>query len=294
MRSTEGKAPGSDESHARGAEYVSRTDATGTEHAYASDGNGDRINEPTWDGAVRWASAKWLGLTRSSMRAWVEPGLAGARELAVVNERLATAVADAVLDRLRGQTIDWMVGGHPLRAVVIATQVRRRGMAAQLRVDLGDVTWGEWRFERASATAASIRLDPSSPSRVKASGVDVVALTKLEPLLALLRQHLRARSLGIDPAGRITLLRRRFGLRAFIEPPVIERGVVTAHLHAVSWCGVRLALPARMRPRLSSELPPLPLGVSIAEARLHGEDVHFRLAIPALTGSMGRNCLRPG
>jgi hypothetical protein len=222
----------------------------------------------------------------SSTRALVEPGLVGARELGASNERLAAAVVDGVLERMRGRSINWAIGDRTLRAVVNAARLRRKGLELQLQVDLDVVTWGEWPFSEVSAVATSLRLDPYRPGSLGTSGVDVVGLTMLEPLLTWLRQHLRSWILEADQNGRIKIVRRRLGMGALIEAVAVEQGALEAQLYAVCWRGIRLTLPARLRPTRFIELPPLPRGASIVEARRQGDEVRFRLTIPALRWSV--------
>jgi hypothetical protein len=220
-------------------------------------------------------------------QALVKPGLASAQEWAAANERLATIFTDGLLDLIQGQSIDWTIGGRTLRAVVGATRLRRTGMEVQATVELKDVVWGEWPFEHVSATAASVRSDPSSRSNLKASDVEVVGRTQLEPLLAWLGERPRARTLDVDRDGRINVVHGRFGPRVIIGAAEVKLDRLEVELHAVSWCGVRLKLPARLRRTRFVELPRLPLEVSIFEARRYGDSVHVRLRLPLLSWSAG-------
>jgi hypothetical protein len=226
-------------------------------------------------------------------QALVKPGLASAQEWAAANERLATTFTDGLLDLIQGQTIDWTIGGRTLRAVVGATRLRRSGADVQARVDLKDVVWGEWPFEDVSATAASLRADPSPRRNLRASDVEVVGRTKLEPLLAWLSERLRARTLEVDRDGRINVVISRFGPRVIIAAAEVRRGLLELELYAVAWRGVRLKLPARLRRTRFVELPRLPLEVSIFEARRHGDSVHVRARIPVLSWSAGRRGVHP-
>jgi hypothetical protein len=166
-------------------------------------------------------------------------------------------------------------------------------MEVQAKVDLQDVVWGEWPFEHVSATAASLRSDPSLQTNLKASGVEVVGRTKLEPLLAWLGERLHARTVEADRDGRINVVRRRFGPRVIIRTAEVKQGLLEVELHALSWFGVRLRPPAGLRWTRVVELPRLPLSVSIVEARRDEDTVQVRLTIPSLSWSAGHGGLQP-
>jgi hypothetical protein len=246
-----------------------------------------RVSGSSWGDASRWATGRWIRLMSGATRIWIRPGLAGAVELAATNERLATAVLDGVLDQMRGQAIDWRIGDRTLRARIKTIRLRRQDTQLHATLDLDHVVWDEWPLGEVRVTAASLRLDPASAGRLKAAGIEVVYQARLEPLLTWVGKRLGARSLDLDRDGRINLVRRRFGLRAVIGGVVVQEGRLAAELHGLGWRGIRLTLPARLRPTRFVSLPPLPLDVSIVEARRHGDVVDVRLTIPSLMWTPG-------
>jgi hypothetical protein len=80
-------------------------------------------------------------------------------------------------------------------------------------------------------------------------------------------------------------------LRLTIEPAVQDHRV-HVELCGVRWRRAHLKLPTWLRLRRIVELPALPLGVVVVDARRRGDTVDLRLTVPSVSKSLSQPLLQ--
>ena len=133
----------------------------------------------------------------------------------------------------------------------------------------------------------------SSPAaNLTALGLRIEGRAPLQPLMARLNGQLKEWSLAVGADGRVEARNVRCPeLRLTIEPAVADHRV-DVELSAVRWRRVRLNLPTWLRPRRIVELPALPLGVVVVDARRHGDAVDLRLTVRSVSRNLSQPLLQ--
>ena len=133
----------------------------------------------------------------------------------------------------------------------------------------------------------------STPAaNLTASGIRIDGRALLQPLMARLSRQLKDWSLGVGADSRVEARNVRCpALRLTIEPTV-EDHRVDVELSGVRWRRVRLNLPRWVRLRRIVELPALPLGVMVVDARRCGDAVDLRLTVPSVSKNLSQPLLQ--
>jgi hypothetical protein len=223
----------------------------------------------------------WLQLWGEATRWWVAP-VAGRRELVTAKDQLLVELIDGLRGRFEGRQIELVLGGSRLRAVLESIRLRRPGAHYAARVELRDVDRDGWRLETLSIEADAVKIEPFPLPEFTASGITVIGSSAIGPLVAWLDERATQWQLGVDGEGCVEVRRRGRGLRMTVEP-VIDHDRVKVELVALRWGKMRLAPPRWLRLTRRLNVAPLPLGVSIVEAKRIGRGVAFRLAVASVS-----------
>ena len=223
----------------------------------------------------------WLQLWGEATRWWVAP-VVGGRDLVTAKEQLLVELIDGLRGRFEGRQIELVLGGSQLRAVLDSIRLRRPGAHYAARVELRDVDRDGWRLETLSIEADSVKIEPFPRPEFTASGITVIGSSAIGPLVAWLDERATQWQLGVDGEGCVEVRRRGRSLRMTVEP-VIDHDRVKVELVALRWGKMRLAPPRWLRLTRRFTVAPLPLGVSIVEAKRIGRGVAFRLAVASIS-----------
>lgn len=184
--------------------------------------------------------------------------------------------------RFEGRRIELVLGGERLRAVLESIRLRRPGAHYDARVELRDVDRDGWFLETLSIAADSVKIESFPVPEFTASGINVIGSTAIGPLVAWLDERAAQWQLGVDGEGCVEVRRRGRGLRMTVEP-VVDHDRVEVELVALRWGKMRLALPRWLRLTRRVTVAPLPVGMSIVEARRIGGGVAFRLVVASVS-----------
>jgi len=224
----------------------------------------------------------WLDLWVGAQRWWAEPALGGALGLADVQIRILAEVADGLIRTVKGRNVELVVGGRRVTAVVDAIRLRRSGDRYQGRLVLRDVDWDGLPVEAMEVVARSVRIEPLPTPRLIASNIAITGRSPLAPFVAWLDERAPGWNLSADDTGHIEARHRHGDIAVFGELVVADHRL-QVEVRGVRWRGLRVSLPRRLRIRRTVELPALPIGMSIVEARSRPPVVDFRLAVPSVT-----------
>jgi hypothetical protein len=234
----------------------------------------------------------WLQLWDEATRWWVAP-VQGRRELVTAKEQLLVGLIDGLRGRFEGRQMELVLGDARLRAVLESIRLRRPEAHYDARVELRDVEGDGWRFETLSIAADSVTIESFPSPEFTASGITVIGSAAIGPLVARLDERATEWHLGVDGEGRVEVRRRRRGLslRMTVEP-VVDHDALKVQLVALRWGKMRLSPPRWMRLTRRFPLAPLPLGMSIVEARRRGRGVEFRLAVASVSRNIDAALVR--
>ena len=145
-----------------------------------------------------------------------------------------------------------------------------------------DVDRDGWRLETLSIAADSVKIESFPLPEFTASGITVIGSMAIGPLVAWLDERAAPWQLGVDGEGCVEVRRRGRGLRMTVEL-VVDHDRVEVELVALRWGKMRLSSPRWLRLTRRFPVAPLPLGVSIVEAKRIGRGVAFRLAVASIS-----------
>jgi hypothetical protein len=137
---------------------------------------------------------------------------------------------------------------------------------------LRDVDRDGWRLETLSIAADSVKIESFPLPEFTASGITVIGSMAIGAPWQL----------GVDGEGCVEVRRRGRGLRMTVEL-VVDHDRVEVELVALRWGKMRLSSPRWLRLTRRFPVAPLPLGVSIVEAKRIGRGVAFRLAVASVS-----------
>ncbi|HEY3020547.1 MAG TPA: hypothetical protein VGJ32_10160 [Solirubrobacteraceae bacterium] len=226
--------------------------------------------------------ASWLDLLVGAQRWWAEPALGSALGLADVQIRILAELADGLVRNVKGQRVELDLEGRRVVAVVDAIRLRRSGDRYEGRLALRDVDWDGLPIEAMSVVARAVRIEPLPVPRLAASDIAIAGRSPLAAFVAWLDRRSPHWKLSVDDAGHVVGRRRHGGVAVFGELVVADHRL-QVEIRGVRWRDRRVRLPRRLHIRRTIELPALPHGMSVVEARRRAPVVDFRLAVPSVT-----------
>jgi hypothetical protein len=198
-------------------------------------------------------------------------------ELVDLHERTSADVMAMLATRLEGQRLGLPVDGRRLEGLVHSIGVHGSAEPHQIRIVLREVDYDGWHLDPVAIAADEVRMGSAPAANLTAFGLRIDGRAPLRSLLARLNRQLKGWSLAVGPDRRVVARNVRCPeLRLSVEPSVRDHRV-EVELCGVRWRRVHLNLPTWLRLRRIVELPPLPLGVVVVDARRRGDAVDLRL-----------------
>jgi len=232
----------------------------------------------------------WPDLWAEATKWWTDPATRATEALTEGNERLLAELTEGVVRRFEGRHVSLSIAGGLVRALV--DWIRVRGDERHdARLELRDVAWNGWAFETLSVQAGSVRVEARPSPRLVVSAVRLEGRTPLDDLLTWLEPRIPRWGLGLDAADRVVGRRPDLSLALAVEPVVLD-GRVQLELRALRWRRVAVEVPAWLRLTRTVELPDLPQGLRIVEARRAGAAVEFRATVPSAQAPIDLGRLR--
>ncbi|KAA0024977.1 hypothetical protein [Antrihabitans cavernicola] len=227
----------------------------------------------------------WVDQWVSVTAAWVDPvaNLGAGTVTALMPDVLMSALTDGILRRFGGQSLDVMVQGAPVQAVLGSLRVRRRGSFFQAKVELADVVWDGHTFSELTLIANGVRLVPGVPTRLRAEQIDLTGQTSIYTIVDWLNGRDLDWLLEVEESGLIGARHRRRNLTAVVDASVVDDLVKIKVINA-RWQG--LPIPRSILPGRAIPLERLPKDARIVRADRDGHTVSFTLDVPTIKGSL--------
>lgn len=217
--------------------------------------------------------------------------LSALREVVDLHERTSADVIAMLATRFEGRRLSLPIDGRRLEGLVHWIGVHGSAEPHQVRIELREVDYDGWRLDPVAIAADEVRMRSSPAANLMAFGLHIDGRAPLQPLVTRLNRQLREWSLAVDADGRVEARNVRSPeLRLTIEPTVQDHRV-DVELCGVRWRRVHLNLPTWLRPRRIVELPALPLGVVVVDARRRGDAVDLRLTVPSVSKNLSQPLL---
>jgi len=215
--------------------------------------------------------------------------LSALREVVDLHERTSADVIAMLATRFEGRRLSLPIDGRRLEGLVHWIGVQGSAEPHQIRMELREVDYDGWHLDPVAIAADEVRMRSSPAAHLTAFGLRLDGRAPLQSLVTRLNRQLKAWSLAVGADGRVEARNARCPeLRLTIEPAVRDHRV-DVELCGVRWRRVHLKLPTWLRLRRIVELPALPLGVVVVDARRRGDAVDLRLTVP----SVSRNLSQP-
>ena len=203
------------------------------------------------------------------------------RDALWLNDVVVAELAGVLARAFEGQEVTAEIGGRPARARLESARLERGILRQGGRVELRDVDWDGWPFERLVARARSVRVSRLPPPRLIATDVEVTGCSALEPLVAWLDARVPRWRLSVGRCDRLEARRRR-GVTAYVLELTVADHELHLQLRALRWGRLRLRVPRALHLSRRVVLPPLSGELSVLDARRRARAVEFRLALPTL------------
>lgn len=217
--------------------------------------------------------------------------LSALRELVDLHERTSADVIAMLATRFEGRRLSLPIDGRRLEGLVHWIGVQGSAEPHQIRMELREVDYDGWHLDPVAIAADEVRMRSSPAAHLTAFGLRLDGRAPLQSLVTRLDRQLKAWSLAVGADGRVEAHNVRCPeLRLTIEPAVRDHRV-DVELCGVRWRRVHLKLPAWLRLRRIVELPALPLGVVVVDARRRGDAVDLRLTVPSVSRSLSHPLL---
>ena len=214
--------------------------------------------------------------------------LSALREVVDLHERTSADIVAMLATRFEGRRLSLPIDGHRLEGLVHWIGVRGSAEPHQIRIKLREVEYDGWHLDPVAIAADEVRMRSSPAANLTAFGLRIDGRAPLQPLMARLNRQLKDWSLAVGADGRVEARNVRCPeLRLTIEPAVQDHRV-DVELCGVRWRRVHLNLPTWLRLRRTLELPALPLGVVVVDARRRGDAVDLQLTVPSLSRNLSQ------
>ena len=212
--------------------------------------------------------------------------LSALREVVELHERTSADVVAMLATRFEGRRLSLLVGGRRLEGQVHRIGVPSSAEPPQIRIALREVDFDGWHLDPVAIAADEVRMRSVPVANLTAFGLRIDCHSPLQSLVARLNRQLRDWSLAVGADGRIEARNVRCPeLRLTVEPTVHDHRV-DVELCGVQWRRVHLNLPTWVRLRRIVELPALPLGALVVDARRRGDAVDVRLTVPSVSRNL--------
>ena len=217
--------------------------------------------------------------------------LSALREVVDVHERTSANVIAMLATRFEGRRLSLPIDGRRLEGLVHRIGVQGSAEPHQIWIELREVDYDGWQLDPVAIAADEVRMRSSPAANFTAFGLRIDGRAPLQPLMARLDRQLKAWSLAVGADGRVEARNDRCPeLRLTIEPTVQEHRV-DLELCGVRWRRVHLNLPTWLRARRTVELPALPFGAVVVDARRRGDAVDLRLTVPSVSKNLSQPLL---
>lgn len=217
--------------------------------------------------------------------------LSALREVIDLCERTSADVIAMLATRFEGRRLSLPIDGRRLEGLVHWIGVQGSAEPHQIRIELREVDFDGWHLDPVAIAADEVRMRSSPAANLTAFGLRIDGRAPLQPLMARLNRQLKDWSLAVGADGRVEARNVRSPeLRLTIEPAVQDHRV-DVELRGVRWRRVHLNLPTWLRLRRIVELPALPLGVVVVDARRRGDAVDLRLTVPSVSKNLSQPLL---
>ena len=253
----------------------------------------DASRSPRTGSPVPSEAASWWDPWLEATRWWTTALSAGARLGSGADAKLLAELAGGVARAFRGRRVGVEVCGRRVRAEIGSVSLKPAAGRYTGQLELRSVDCGGVVVEELSVIAADVALATGRAVALVASGVQFHGRSPLEPIVAWLDATLPDWSVSVAEDHLIEAVRRRGG-RRYLVRAAIHDDVAELELRAVRVRG--LTVPCPPWPRLTRRLPlpPLPGGLSVAEAVQHEAAVEFRCSMPTLTHAFDPRRVRRG
>ena len=217
--------------------------------------------------------------------------LSALREVVDVHERTSANVIAMLATRFEGRRLSLPIGGRRLEGLVHRIGVQGSAEPHQIRMELREVDYDGWHLDPVAIAADEVRMRSSPTANLTAFGLRIDGRAPLQPLIARLDRQLKAWSLAVGADGRVEAHHARCPeLRLTIEPTVQDHRV-DLEVCGVRWRRARLNLPTWLRARRTVELPALPFGAVVVDARRRGDAVDLRLTFASVSKNLSQPLL---
>ncbi len=214
--------------------------------------------------------------------------LSALREVVDLHERTSADIIAMLATRFEGRRLSLPIDGRRLEGLVHWIGVQGSAEPHQIRIKLREVEYDGWHLDPVAIAADEVRMRSSPAANLTAFGLRIDGRAPLQPLMARLNRQLKDWSLAVGADGRVEARNVRCPeLRLTIEPAVQDHRV-DVELCGVRWRRVHLNLPTWLRLRRTLELPALPLGVVVVDARRRGDAVDLQLTVPSLSRNLSQ------
>ena len=218
--------------------------------------------------------------------------LSALREVVDLHERTSADVIALLAARFEGRRLSLPIDGRRLEGLVHSIGVQGSAEPHQIRIELREVDYDGWHLDPVAIAADEVRMRSSPAANLTAFGLRIDGRAPLQPLMARLNRQLNDWSLAVGADGRVEARNVRYPeLRLTVEPAVQDHRV-DVELCGVRWRRVHLNLPTWLRLRRIVELPALPLGVVVVDARRRGDAVDLRLTVPSVSKNLSQPLLQ--
>jgi hypothetical protein len=226
-----------------------------------------------WLDATKW----WTGAVADSAGAVV--GGAGAwRE---DNEWLLREAVGRLARAFEERQIEVELGGSPVRATLESIQLYRGGRDGAL-LTFRDVNWNGVLIDRLKVIAEQTAISSPPTMMLTLSGVKLEGRVAFSELVAWLDRGVARWELRATEEGLIEAVSHNRGWRLTFEPALLG-GELQVELRELRWRSVRIPGPRLFRVLRRLQLPSLPAGISVSEARRAANDVEFVLDVPPIS-----------
>ncbi|MEV5648011.1 hypothetical protein AB0L57_07155 [Nocardia sp. NPDC052254] len=230
---------------------------------------------------------QWAAFTT----AWIDPvaDLGSGTVTALLPDVLMTLLSEGILSRFGGREVTAALLGHDLTAILHTLKVRRRGAHFQTKTVLTELRWNGHPVEEMTVVAHGVRLIPGVPTKVRTAGLDVTGTVTTAALMEWLNEKRLDWHFEVHPSGLISARHRRRRFRALVDATIGDN-LLTIAIHEAVWSGMRI--PRRWVRVAPVPLTDLPDDLRIVRADRQGDRVHFRIELPAITGSLDLGQMR--
>jgi hypothetical protein len=235
--------------------------------------------------AADWGES-WLAATT-----WWTDATGGQRALPDAPGRLLVEIVEGLSRAFRGRRFAFEIGGRRLHGVLKWILLDRRDGGYAVQLELTDIEWGGLQLSRLRVAGGSLAVTAPPNVSVTAADVELDGRLPLVPLVTWLDGRTDRWRLSVTDEHLVEVTDSTRPLRFVVDPGAVE-GHAEVAVRAIGWRSGRLRLPAWLRLTRAMALPPLPSGLTVADARRRGAVVDCRMLLPAVSRRLDLASLR--